>query len=83
MTSGTRSVVIWRTELVDQPLRPLSLLHDSLLVILPEGSGQLVEVHGWPILPLAPQVSHLSRIHDLEDTLGMISPVYATCRTRN
>jgi len=47
------------TELVDKPLTPLSLLHDSLLVILSEGPRQLVVVHGRPVLPFAPKSCNL------------------------
>ena len=38
------------TELVDQSLASLCLLHDPLLVVLPQGTGQLVVVHGGTIL---------------------------------
>ena len=37
-------------ELVDQSLAPLRLLHDSLLVVLPQGPRQLVVVHGGTVL---------------------------------
>ena len=52
--------VVGRTELVDEPLGSVRLLHDALPVVLPDGPGQLVEVHGWPVLALAPEVGHLS-----------------------
>lgn len=35
------------------------LLHDALLIVIPQGSAQLVVVHGWPILLDPPQTSHL------------------------
>ena len=37
-------------ELVDQSLTPLRLLHDPLLVVLSQGPGQLVVVHGGTVL---------------------------------
>ena len=37
-------------ELVDQPLTSLRLLHDPLLVVLSQGPGQLVVVHGGTVL---------------------------------
>ena len=42
--------VVRMAELVDQSLTPLRLLHDSLLVVLSQGPGQLVVVHGWTVL---------------------------------
>jgi len=72
-------MVVGVAKLVDEPLGSFSLLHDTLLVVLPEGPGQLVEVHGRTVFSLAPQVGHLCRIDDLKDALGLISPVYVTC----
>ena len=37
-------------ELIDQSLAPLCLLHDALLVILAQRPGELVIVHGRPVL---------------------------------
>ena len=62
------------TELVHQTLRPLRLLHDALLVILPDGSGQLVVVHGRPVLATSPQTRHNHRVFDLEDALAPVQP---------
>ena len=42
--------VVRMAELVDQSLAPLRLLHDSLLVVLSQGPGQLVVVHGRTVL---------------------------------
>lgn len=53
-------------ELVDESLAPLRLLHDALLVVLPDAARQLVIVHGRPVLPLAPQPSHADGILNLE-----------------
>ena len=53
------SEVVGRAELVDEPLWPVRLPHDALPVVLANGPGQLVEVHGRPVLALAPQVGHL------------------------
>ena len=44
------------TELVDQSLASLCLLHDPLLVVLPQGTGQLVVVHGGTILTRIPLI---------------------------
>ena len=35
------------------------LLDNSLLVVLPDGTTELVIVHGGPVLSLAPQLGHL------------------------
>ena len=56
-------------ELVDEPLGALRLLHDALLVVLPEGAAELVVVHGRAVLALAPQRGHAVRVDDLEDAL--------------
>lgn len=45
-------------ELVDEPLTPLRLLHDALLVVLSDGARQLVVVHGGPVLALPPESRH-------------------------
>jgi len=63
------------TELIDQPLASLSFLHDSLLVILPERPRQLIIVHSWSVLSLAPESGHLDRVDDLEDPLLSVDPV--------
>lgn len=55
-------------ELVDQSLGDVGLADDTLLVVLPDGSAQLVVVHGRPVLSDAPQPCHMSRVFDLEDT---------------
>lgn len=44
----TLGVVRW-TKLVDEPLRAFRLLHNLLLVVLPQTPGQFVVVHGWPL----------------------------------
>ena len=61
-------------ELVDQPLRPLSLLHDALLVVLTYRATELVVVHGRPVLALAPELGHPDRVLDLEDALLAVDP---------
>ena len=38
------------TELIDQSLASLSLLHDALLVVLAERPRKLVIVHSWSVL---------------------------------
>jgi len=69
--------VVRGAELVDEPLGSLRLLHDALLVILPQRSRQLVVVHRRPVFPLAPQVRHPDRVDDLEDALVAVHPVDA------
>lgn len=64
-------------ELIDQPLAALRLLHDPLLVVLPDAAAQLVVVHGWPILSLAPEPGHADRVLDLEHALAAVQPAYA------
>mgnify|MGYP007002759056 CR=1 FL=1 len=68
---------IGRTELVDQSLAALRLLHDALLVVLADGPAQLVVVHRRPILPGAPQLRHADAVLDLEDALGAVQPADA------
>lgn len=65
---------IWMAELVDQPLRPLCLLHDALLVVLPDGPAQLVVIHGRPVLPLAPEPGDSDRVFNFEDPLWPVQP---------
>ena len=64
-------------ELVNQSLRSFGLLHDALLVVLPQGPGQLVVVHGRPVLALAPEGGHPVGVHDLEDAPLSVEPVDA------
>ena len=52
-------------ELVDQSLTPLRLLHDSLLVVLSQGPGELVVVHGRTVL--------IVRDRMLEDYISCLS----------
>lgn len=69
-----RLQVVRVAELVHQPLRPLRLLHDALLVVLPYRPAELVVVHRGPVLPLTPEPGHLHRVLDLEDALRAIQP---------
>lgn len=43
------------TELVHEPLTPLSFLHDAFFVVLSDASRELVVVHGGTVLSLAPK----------------------------
>lgn len=61
-------------ELVDQSLRAFRLLHDALLVVLANGSRQLVVVHGRSILATTPQTGDAHRVLDLEHALGAVQP---------
>lgn len=65
------------TELVHQSLGPLRLLHDALLIVLPDGAGELVIVHSWSVLPLSPEARHTNTVFDLEHSLRAIQPPYA------
>lgn len=67
-------MTVGRAKLVDQSLRPIRLLHDSLLVVLPYGSAQLVVVHLGLVLPFAPQLGHPHRILDLEHAALLVQP---------
>lgn len=62
-------------ELVDEPLGALCLLHDALLVVLPEGAAELVVVHGGAVLALAPEGGDAVGVDDLEDALLAVHPV--------
>lgn len=61
-------------ELVDQSLRSFRLLHDALLVVLPNGTRQLIVVHGRSILATSPQSGHAHRVLDLEHSLRAVQP---------
>lgn len=65
-------------KLVHQPLGSFRLLHDALLVVLPNGPRQLVVVHGGAVFATTPQPGYPHRVFDLEDTLGAVDP--ADCR---
>lgn len=64
-------------ELVYQSLAALRLLHDALLVVLPDAATELVVVHRRPVLSLAPEPRHAHRVLDLEHPLAAIQPAYA------
>lgn len=55
------------TELVNKTLRTFSLLHDSLLVVLPERPAQFIVVHGGSVLTLSPQLRYSHRVLYLKD----------------
>lgn len=62
------------TELVHQSLGAFRLLHDALLVILPNRSRQFVVVHRRTILAPSPEPGHDHRVLDLEHALGAVQP---------
>jgi len=64
-------------ELVDQPLRPFGLLHDALFVVLPDGPGQFVVVHGRSVLAPTPQQGHSDRVFNFEDPQWPVEPTNA------
>lgn len=70
----TNLKVVRMTELIDQSLRSFGLFHNTLLVVLPYRSAELVVVHGRPVLPFAPQTGHFDRVFDFEYALGAIQP---------
>ena len=61
-------VLAWVHKLVNKPLGNLRLLHDTLLVVLPDGTAKLVVVHGWSVFTQTPQPGNFNRVFDLEDT---------------
>lgn len=65
------------TELVDQSLAALRLLHDALLVVLADAATELVVVHSGSVLPFAPETRDAYRVLDLEDALAAVQPTYA------
>ena len=68
--------VIRMAKLIYQSLRTFRLLHDSLLIVLTNGSGQFVIIHGWSILTSTPQFGHSNGVFNFEDTLIAINPTY-------
>lgn len=74
---GTPLQTVRMAELVHQSLAALRLLHDALLVVLPDAAAELVVVHRGPVLPLAPEPRHAHRVLDLEDPLAAVQPAYA------
>lgn len=70
---------IGMTELVDESLRSLRFLHDSLFVVLPDGSGEFVIVHSRAVLATSPQSGDSNGILNLEDSLCSVQP--ANCGT--
>lgn len=69
-----RLQTVWVAELIHQPLWPLRLFHDALLVVLANGSGQFVIIHGWSVLAFSPQSCHTNRVLYLENALAAIQP---------
>ncbi len=63
------------TELIDESLRALRLLHDSLLVVLAERPAQLVVVHSRPVLAIAPQSGNAAAVDNLKDAAFALDPV--------
>lgn len=64
-------------ELVDEPLGALCLLHDALLVVLTDGTGELVVVHGRAVLAHAPEARHFDGVLYLEDAFAPVQPADA------
>lgn len=67
-------MTIGRAELIDQTLRSVRLLHDSLLVVLPDRPAQLVVVHFGFVLSGSPKLGDSHRILDLEDAFLLVEP---------
>lgn len=66
--------VVWMAKLVDEPLRTFRLAHYAFFVVLPQTPGQLVVVHGGPVLASAPQTRHGLAVFDLEHALFAVQP---------
>lgn len=64
-------------ELVHESLGSLGLLHDSLFVVLANGSRQFVVVHGRSVLPFPPETSDADAVFDLEYALLSVQPADA------
>lgn len=75
--SGHNLKTIWVTELVHEPLGALSLLHDALLVVLADGAGKLVVVHGGAVLAFTPQPSYTHAVLNLEYSFLPVYPANA------
>lgn len=75
--SGRALQAVGMAELVDEPLGPFSLLHDTFLVVLTDGAGKLVIVHGWAVLAFAPQASYPYAVFNLENALLPVQPADA------
>ena len=67
LTRG-RSDTVLGAELVDQTFGVVGLLDDALFVVLADGSRQLVVVHCWAILSLAPKSRDASGVLNLKDS---------------
>lgn len=65
------------TELVHQPLGVLRLPDDAFLVVLTDGTAQLVVIHRGPVFPAAPEAGYLGGVFNLEDTSGPVRPLDA------
>jgi len=65
---------IGMTELVDQTLRPLSLFHNTLLIVLAYRATQFVIIHGRPVLTLSPKSGHTYGVLDFENPFWPIHP---------
>lgn len=65
---------VWRAELINEPLGPFRLLHNTLLVILADGPRQFIIVHCRSVLTFAPESRYTNRIFNFEDTLGSVDP---------
>ncbi len=68
------SETVRMTELVDESLRPLRLPHDPLPVVLSDGPGELVIVHGRTVLPKAPESGHTHAVLNLEHAPTLVQP---------
>lgn len=67
------------TELIDESLRSFCFLHDSLFVILPDGSGEFVIVHSRAVLASSPQSCDSNGIFNFKYSFSSVQP--ANCGT--
>ena len=77
VTTRGNSHTVLGAELVDQPLRVVCLLDDSLLVVLTDGTAEFVIVHSRTVLAHAPKLGDAGRVFDLEDALTAVQPADA------
>ena len=59
---------VGRAELVDKSFGVDGLLNDAFLVVLANGSRQLVIVHLRSVLAFTPQLRYTHRVFDLKDS---------------
>jgi len=77
---NARSTTVGMTKLVHESLRPFSFFHYPLSVVLANGSGELVVVHGWSIFSQAPTSCDAHAVFNFENSTSLIQPLDTTVR---